>query len=174
MRVLAVLALALPLAAGAGTPPGPTTLPQAVEAGSARLTYWGFQVYDAQLWVAPGFRAGAFEAHRFALQLNYLREFTAADIARRSLQEMARGGPIAQEQARRWQAALLQVLRDVRKGDRIMGVNRPGRGAEFFYNGERTGEVADPEFARRFFGIWLASHTSEPGMRDALLAGTVP
>lgn len=174
MRTLAVLAVVLPLAAAAQAPAVAPALPQVTEAGSGRLTYWGFQVYDAQLWVTPGFRRNRFTDHGFALELHYLREFKAADIARRSLQEMERGGPIAPEQAQRWQATLLGVLRDVREGDRIMGVHRPGRGAEFFYNGRRTGEIADGEFARRFFGIWLAPHTSEPALRDALLAGTEP
>jgi len=31
--------------------------------------------------------------------------------------------------------------------------------------------VMDTEFARLFFGIWLASSTSEPAMRTALLSG---
>src|SRR5689334_22352485 len=65
-------------------------LPAASAAGQARLTYWGFEVYDASLWVAPGFRAGDFAAHAFALELSYLRAFSAADIARRSIDEMAR------------------------------------------------------------------------------------
>jgi hypothetical protein len=29
--------------------------------------------------------------------------------------------------------------------------------------------VADPEFSRLFFGIWLSQATSEPEMRRALL-----
>lgn len=33
-----------------------------------------------------------------------------------------------------------------------------------------VGEVADPEFARLFFGIWLSPNTSEPALRQALLA----
>ena len=33
-----------------------------------------------------------------------------------------------------------------------------------------VGEVADPEFARLFFGIWLSPNTSEPSLRQALLA----
>jgi hypothetical protein len=28
----------------------------------------------------------------------------------------------------------------------------------------------DPAFAERFFGIWLAPQTSEPALREALLA----
>jgi len=34
-----------------------------------------------------------------------------------------------------------------------------------------VGEVKDAEFARRFFGIWLAPSTSEPALRQTLLGG---
>jgi hypothetical protein len=143
-------------------------------AGAGRLTWFGFQAYDARLSVAPGFRQGAFERSAFALELAYLRSFKGADIARRSLEEMRRAGPIAAEDAQRWQAALQQLLPDVQAGDRILGVHQPGRGAVFSFNGTRVGEIADARFARLFFGIWLAPTTSEPALRDALLSGTAP
>jgi hypothetical protein len=62
----------------------------------------------------------------------------------------------------------------VAKGDRITGVQRPGESARFFLNGKPIGEVRDAEFARRFFGIWLAPKTSEPKLRLALLARAGP
>ena len=69
---------------------------------------------------------------------------------------------------------MARVLPDVQKGDRVMGVHRPGVGAAFWMNGKPTGEIRDAEFARLFFGIWLAPTTSEPGLRTALLAGAAP
>ncbi|WP_255440862.1 chalcone isomerase family protein [Caenimonas sedimenti] len=143
-------------------------------AGTGRLTWFGFQAYDARLWVGSGFSQAAFERSPFALELAYLRAFTGPDIARRSLDEMRRAGPIAPEDAQRWQAALQQLLPDVQPGDRILGLHRPGRGAAFAINGTWAGEILDARFARLFFGIWLAPTTSEPKLRQALLAGTPP
>jgi len=60
----------------------------------------------------------------------------------------------------------------VRKGDRVTGVHRPGQGAAFWVNGRASGEVLDADFARLFFGIWLSPDTSEPRLREALLAGS--
>ena len=37
-----------------------------------------------------------------------------------------------------------------------------------------AGEILDARFSRLFFAIWLAPTTSEPGLRQALLAGTPP
>ena len=147
-------------------------VPSGQASGQGRLRFWGLDVYDASLWVAPGFRQGDFAAHGFALQLNYLRPFTAADIAQRSLEEMRRIEGFSAAQAAAWQSALARLLPDVRTGDRITGVNRPGRPALFLHNARPLGEFGDAQFARLFFGIWLAPQTSEPALRAALLTGT--
>ena len=115
-----------------------------------------------------------FAAHPFALELAYLRSFRAADIAKRSLQEMRRAGTFDAAQAQRWQSALQRVLPDVKPGDRLVGINRPGQGLAFVLNGKPQGEIADPQLAALFFAIWLGDKTSEPAMRQALLAGTPP
>jgi hypothetical protein len=149
-------------------------LPQAQLVGKGRLTFWGFQVYDARLWANPGFRPQGFASDALALELSYLRGFDSQAVAERSISEMRRAAPVSDEQAGQWRAAMARVLPDVKKGDRVMGVHRPGVGASFWMNGKPTGEIRDAEFARRFFGIWLAPTTSEPGLRTALLAGATP
>lgn len=149
-----------------------SALPRARLIGQARLTVWGFDIYDARLWAPAPFNAASFAASALALELNYLRDFKAADIAERSLKEMRRSQPVSDGQAAQWKAELLRVIPDVRQGDRITGVHRPGQGASFWVNGRASGEVLDADFARRFFGIWLSPDTSEPRMREALLAGS--
>ncbi len=165
---------AMVFAAGAGGTPVLQVLPAAQVAGQARLTWWGLAVYDATLWVTPGFTQRQFERSEFALELAYLRTLRGSDIARRSIEEMRRADGMSSAQAQRWGEQMQTVFPDVAAGDRITGVNRPGRGASFFVNGKAVGEITDPEFARRFFGIWLATTSSEPGMRAALLGSTSP
>jgi hypothetical protein len=149
-------------------------LPQSQLVGKGRLTVWGFQVYDARLWAPAGFAAGSFASQPLALELAYLRDFAAKDIAERSLQEMRRSQAITDAQAARWRAELLRVIPNISRGDRILGLHRPGVGAAFWFNGKISGEITDAEFARLFFGIWLSPQTSEPKLRDALLAGARP
>jgi hypothetical protein len=142
-------------------------------AGGGRLSIWGLKVYDARLWVAPGFRADHYAGHAFALELRYLRDFRNEDIARRSLEEMQRVGSFSQAQAAQWLAALRKAFPDVRSGDRIVGIHQPAgpnAGALFLTNGKASGAVRDAEFARLFFGIWLSERSSEPALRQALLA----
>lgn len=144
-------------------------LPQNTLIGKSRLTYWGFQVYDARLWAMPGFKADSLAGQPFALELAYLRDFDNVDVAERSITEMRRSAAIDEVQAKAWTAEMLRVLPSVKKGDRVMGVNKPGTGAMFLVNGKPSGEIRDAEFARLFFGIWLSPATSEPQLRAALL-----
>jgi hypothetical protein len=137
--------------------------------GTARLRYWGFDVYDARLFVAPGFDAQRYEDQRFGLELSYLRELKGADIAERSIDEMRDLAPIEPAQARRWRAAMGALFPDVQRGDRITGVHVPGSGAHFYLNGRLLGDVADAAFSRQFFGIWLSPKTSQPRLREAML-----
>lgn len=146
-------------------------LPQAEPLGQTRLRVWGFQIYDARLWVAPGFRAQRFDQHGAALELTYLRAFAAADIAARSITEMRRSADISPAQAAQWQKEMQRVFPDIKPSDRLLGLHKPGVGASFWFNGKPVGEIADPAFARLFFGIWLSPQTSEPAMRAALLVG---
>jgi hypothetical protein len=146
-------------------------LPQSRLIGKGRLTFWGFQVYDARLWVLPGFKPEALAAQPVALELAYLRGFDNQLVAERSITEMRRSAAISDAQAKVWIDEMMRTLPDVKKGDRVMGIHRPGVGVQFFMNGKPTGEIRDAEFARLFFGIWLSPNTSEPKLRAALLAG---
>jgi hypothetical protein len=149
-------------------------LPGAQATGTATLRFLGLTVYQARLWVQPGFQASRYAQHPLALELNYSRSLSGPLIAERSLKEMRLQGPIGQEQASAWLQAMLQAFPDVKAGDRITGVHTPGVGARFWFNGQSRPGLKDPEFSRIFFGIWLSEATSEPQMRRQLLGGNAP
>ena len=146
-------------------------LPQGRLVGKGRLTFFGLQVYDARLWSMAGFKAENFSAQPFALELSYLRDFKNRAVAERSIHEMRRSANISDAQAASWIEEMMRAYPDIKKGDRVMGINKPGVGAAFLVNGKSTGEIRDAEFARLFFGIWLSPKTSEPKLRSGLLAG---
>jgi Chalcone isomerase-like len=144
-------------------------LPGAKVQGSSTLRFFGLRVYDARLWTGAAALATDWTATPFALELEYARELKGELIAERSLTEMRRQGEIAAETGQRWLDLMKSLFPDVKGGDRITGLNRPGQGARFFVNGKLRGESGDGDFARFFFGIWLSPRTSEPAMRKALL-----
>nr|WP_295774157.1 chalcone isomerase family protein [Rhodoferax sp.] len=169
---LGALGLGTPAMVGAQVPPPEiaTELSGALWAGTGRMRYFTFNVYDATLWVAPGFSAKQYAQSAFALDLSYLRSLDGHAIAQRSLVEMRRGATLTPAQEQRWLADMQQAFPDVKAGDHITGLHQPGVGARFWFNGAARAQVADPEFSRLFFGIWLAETTSEPRLRTALLA----
>lgn len=180
LRGLTAVGLAAALAQGAWAQPvtrrdGPTppelaqNLPQARLQGSSRFRYYGFHVYDAQLWVPPTFDAVKLFSQPFALSLIYARSLKARDIAERSVQEMRRQTTVSEAEAQRWMQAMTAAFADVRDGDRLTGLHLVDAGASFFFNGQATQSINDKRFAALFFGIWLSSATSAPGLRRDLL-----
>jgi hypothetical protein len=147
-------------------------LPSAQLQGQGRLTYLGLSVYSARLWVAAGFNPLASEQAPVGLELQYARSLQGRLIAERSLTEMRRAGALAPADAARWLAAMTELFPNVAQGDRITGVHKPGESARFYFNGAWRGEVREAEFAKRFFGIWLSTQTSEPALRQSLLSLT--
>lgn len=137
--------------------------------GRATLRFFGLQIYQARLWVSPQFQPERYRDHRFALELQYARSLSGADIAERSLQEMRRAGVVEEAQAQGWLAAMRQAFPDVSDGDRLTGLHEPGLQTRFFFNGRDQATVNDPAFGPRFFGIWLAQGSSEPRLRQQLL-----
>ncbi|PXW95843.1 chalcone isomerase-like protein [Sphaerotilus hippei] len=141
--------------------------------GRMQFRWFGLRIYEARLWVpesAPALTAERYAAGDFALELAYARTLDGAGIAERSLQEMRRVGRIEPAQESAWLAAMKSIFPDVQAGDRLVGHHRSASGvATFLFNGRPVGSVADAEFARLFFGIWLSTRSPEPALRAALL-----
>ncbi len=176
---LAMLAGCVLLAAGpavrarpdmAAPPELATELPGASWRGGGPMRFLGMRVYDARLW-APAAVTGDGASQPLALELIYARNVKADLIVSSSLREMQRVAPISAEQSARWTQAMAPLFPNVKPGDRITGIQRPDQSTRIFFNGMLRGEVADAEFTRLFFGIWLSPRTSDPRLRQELLGG---
>lgn len=172
-RSVAVAAMALAtiaVASAAAAPALPTAaaslVPQARVQGGGELKWYGLPVYHGYLWSVDA--SFSFDAP-FALDLHYRRSLKGPAIAQRSVDEMRALGGHDDAALARWGAAMAALFPDVRKGDHVVGVYLPERGARFFHNGRALGEIAEPAFARAFFGIWLDPRTSRPDFRRMLL-----
>ena len=152
------------------------TLPAARLAGEGALRWLGLRIYDARLWVGPrGLDPDRIGTDAFALEISYARSLSGAAIAERSAAEIARLDLAASEGQRiGWLERMGAIFPDVRAGDRIAGVFDPRAGTRFFLNDRPIGSVADPAFARAFFGIWLDARTAAPQLREALLQAATP
>jgi hypothetical protein len=173
-RALLLLA-ALPAAALASRAPQPlppelkSELSGARLLGEGKLKYFGLHIYDIRLWGEAAISGRDPESKPLALELEYARALEGKAIAERSLKEMQGLDSIDAALADKWLQQMRRIFPDVKKGDRVTGVQRPGEAARFFVNGQASGEVRDAEFTRLFFGIWLSPRTSQPKLREALL-----
>jgi len=167
--VMLTAALALPASASAEPSlPGPVreAAPELDLQGKGSLSKLFFHVYDARLWTSGD---GWSPDRPAALDIVYGRDFPAAGLAERSVEEMAKLGRATGEQRREWLAEMKRAFPDVEEGDRVIGLHAPGEGMRFYVNGERYSRIDDPAFGPAFLGIWLDPGTSEPELRRRLL-----
>ncbi len=140
-------------------------LPEATAvAPSVEFTRFGFSIYRAQLWAPKG---RYIPDQPFVLSLTYSRDIARDRLLDASLTHMQKLGAPVQDQPH-WRGELESVLTDVKQGDTLSGVYRPGQGAEFFYQEKKLGDLNDA-LALHFFSIWLDPRTSEPELRLALI-----
>lgn len=132
--------------------------------GSGEMRWLGLALYQATLYVA-GDDAGQAP---LALRLEYRRDIPGARLVQTTMEEMRRlGADPARLPA--WEAQLQRLFPDVQKGDIITGVLIPGLGVRFFHQDRLRGELADSEFGRWFFAIWLHPDSRSPSLRSQLL-----
>ena len=138
--------------------------------GEGVLRFLGFKVYAARLWAAPKPAAMAISPGEvFALELVYDMSFKGREIAERSAAEMRKVGYNNEAKLKVWSDEMLRIFPDIKKGESIIGVSVPGKGATFYSRDKLIATAADPEFAKAFFDIWLSEKTSEPKLRERLL-----
>lgn len=148
-------------------------LPDARLVGGGELRLFGFRIYSAQLWSsAERFHVGA----PFALELTYHRNISRDELVDASLKEIRRlnGNSLDAAQLQRWKEHMQRAFVDVQPGARITGLHLPGQGAHFYAGTRLQHEIADPDFARAFFAIWLDPRTRNPELRARLLGDARP
>ncbi len=137
--------------------------------GEGSLRWFGMKVYDSRLWSPKKAHA---KDEVFALELVYDLSLKGKAIAERSIDEMRKQGHDDEAKLKRWGEEMARVFPDIKKGDTLIGVSIPGKEARFYSREKLLATVADAEFAKAFFDIWLSEKTSEPKLRLQLLGNT--
>lgn len=143
-------------------------IPGAALVGQGDFTWFGWRVYQARLW---SLAVPVSWEQPFALELIYRRELSRDTLVQASLEEMRRLGGPSLDEARlaAWDGEMRKAFVDVQSGQRIVGLYLPGEGGSFYIDGELRHSVADTDFARAFFAIWLDARTRHPQLRRELL-----
>ncbi|MBY8603709.1 MAG: chalcone isomerase family protein [Burkholderia sp.] len=139
--------------------------------GAGTFCILGFCLYDARL-IASSVPV-SFDG-RFALELTYRRAIHGERLVKAGMDEIERLAepPLPAVTRTTWRTDMERAFGDVVSGDVLCGVYLPAYGARFYANGRLAADIADPVFARAFFGIWLDPRTRAPSLRRQLLGVT--
>jgi hypothetical protein len=138
--------------------------------GDGQFRWFGFKVYDAQLWGRPGYKPMLPSADKFALDFRYARAFSGKKIAESGIHEIEKLGFGTPQQRQRWLQDMENCFPDVGDGTHLTGIYEPGAGAVFYRDGKKICEVQDADFGVAFFAIWLDPRTTANRLREELLA----
>lgn len=135
--------------------------------GVHNLTVWGFKVYNIQLLSQT--KKFSYQ-NKFAIVINYQRDFAKNNLIEKSIEEIARINEIKDLGLLKiYQNKLEEIFFDVKKGDRKTAFFDPKNGVKLYFNGKFVGEIKDLIFAKRFVDIWLSDKSSYPQMTMDIL-----
>lgn len=182
-KTLTLLLLALPCAlpaAGNGRTLNGVTLPPTaqVDARTLKLNGMGlrtkivFKVYVGGLYLeknsADGMEIASSEQTK-RMELVFLRGVSGEDVAGAIAGGFAaNAGPVLPALKDRIEK-FRKLIPDVKKGDRLVFIYRPGAGLEVLANGRTVGAVEGKDFSDALFRVWLGEKPSDKALKAGLL-----
>ncbi|MEO0047948.1 MAG: hypothetical protein RLZZ410_907 [Pseudomonadota bacterium] len=130
--------------------------------GQGRMTYWGFDLYDAKLLQLNN-------SSGYALRIDYLKNFKSDDLREQTIKEMTQLG-VPEESRSKWSKDLKGIFPNIAIGNSLTAIYQPKVGTIFLHNEKYIGQMAGDDFSRAFFAIWLDPRTSAPELRSQLLS----
>src|SRR5260221_12305512 len=142
--------------------------------GLRQATMLKVNVYVAALYVAktsndPNALLGANTPSELILQ--FVRDVGADDL-RKGWSEGFEKNSKSQLPALNERIAMLNGwMADVKSGDRLTFIHKPGAGIEVNVNSTVKGTIKGDDFAKAFLSIWLGSDPPNPEIKAGLLGG---
>lgn len=135
--------------------------------GSHNLKVWGLKIYNIQL--LSDTKKFSYQ-NKFAIVINYQRDFAKKNLIQKSLEEISRINNIEDANlVKTYQKKLEEIFLDVKKGDRKTAFFDPKKGVKLYFNAKFVGEINDLVFAKKFIDIWLSDKSSYPKMTQDIL-----
>lgn len=149
-------------------------IPFARLSGEGAFRWFGLKIYDAQFWVTrQGYDLQQPLTQKFALDLRYARTLEGKTIAQASDEQIEKLDMGSATQRSLWLKEMIALFPNVKEGEHLTAIYLPQHGTDFYLDGRTIGTIKDDDFARAFFAIWLATETSAPQLRHALLKNAV-
>lgn len=182
-KILAMLLLALPCvlaAADAQRTLNGVSMPLAMQMDGKALRLNGmglrmkvvFKVYVGGLYLERNSRDGieiASSEQVKRMELVFLRGVSGEDVSGAIADGFKNNaGPSLPALADRIEK-FRKLIPDVKKGDRLLFVYRPGAGLEVQANGKALGSIEGKDFSDALFRVWLGEKVSDKNLKKGLL-----
>jgi len=141
--------------------------------GLRQATLFKVNVYVAALYLArPTADANAIlnGAVPYEMQLHFVRNVGAADIAKGWVEGFQRNGQGTQASSDERAATLRGWMTDIKSGESMVFSFQPGAGLTASVNGSVKGTIRGDDFAKTFLSIWLGVPPN-PEIKVGLLGG---
>ncbi|MCH8500363.1 MAG: chalcone isomerase family protein [Aliidiomarina sp.] len=133
--------------------------------GETRLRVLLMRIYDAALFT----RSGEFNGMEpMVLAIEYARDISAQQLVNQTRDEWQRMD-LFDENSEQWLEQLAKMWPNVSSGDCLIAARTEDGTTQFFSAEKSLGEIDAPEFAEKFFSIWLAENARFRRSRDELV-----
>ena len=143
--------------------------------GLRQATIMNVNVYVAALYVAQASTdANAILGSngRKELILHFVRDVGGADLSK-GWQEGFENNTKVQLPALKDRIEKLKgMMADMKTGQRLTFIAKPGEGIEVNVNGAVKGTIEGDDFTKAFLSIWLGAKPPNPGLKTGLLGGS--
>lgn len=132
--------------------------------GQMSVLFW--DLYNAELFGSlPNYKENT---SPLALKLTYLRDIDKQDLIEATAEQWQHI-EMTNPKAPVWLTRLDGIWFDIKKGDSLTLKIHANGTSSFYGNGEKLGDIDDPEFGSSFVAIWLSPNTSAPKLRQKLI-----
>ena len=140
--------------------------------GLSTVSTFKIRLYVAALYVAEPSndpRAILDSSTPNEIIIQFIRAVSARELRKSLEEELSKNSPDRSPALEEGLQQLRSWAVDMRSGQRIIFIRRPGIGVEVDINGTVKGSIAGDDFAKTFLSIWLGDNPQTPELKRGLL-----
>lgn len=105
----------------------------------------------------------------YSLEIEFLKDYTNSEFVDRVVSQIRVNLADDEMRLAQWHSRFLGFFPDVEIGTVITAVYNNDRETHFYSGEDYLGHLRDPQFGRRFIGIWIGARGAESKVRNQLL-----
>lgn len=135
--------------------------------GTAKFKFLFWDIYVSELYTKSGSYSD--NEAKLLLEIKYLRDIKSKDLLNKTVDQWKHLG-IDESEYKNYVQQLSVIWPDIKVGDELAFYTRDEQ-SHFYLNQNHIGSISSNKFGEIFKDIWLSESTSQPKLRETLLAG---